>query len=507
MASFRILAPALILVLGALTGGTAQAPSARTTPLRGTLEQRLATLLDQAPFDRATWGVFVQDDRGDVLFARNAERLFIPASNTKLVVTSAASVLLPPTFRIRTSVYVNGAMDRGIVAGDLILYGRGDPSFSTRCYATDTLVPGVCDSSMAIMGALADSLIARGIRRVTGRMIGDGSYFEPLQLHPRWELFDAGWWYAAPVSGLAFNDNSIDFRISPGRAVDAPPVVTWTPDVGLVAFENRARTVASDSGSTIGDLFFRRPGTWEVWAEGTVALRRHPWTESFAVPDPNLYAARALASALLARGVAVEGGSASVTDSLVYRGARATPPLVERAGRPLDDLIFPILNTSQNTFAEYLLKAMARELGGVGSWQAGLELERRFLVDSVGIDSTAFWLDDGSGLSAGNLITPSALVRLLDYMWRHPSRAVFLRGIPRSGQRGSLLRRFVGTPVDGRVAAKTGSITHVNTLAGYLERRDGRRVTFAIMANGHAVPSAPMLAQIDSLVVEIGKTR
>ena len=470
------------------------------------LERRIVTLLDQPPFDRASWGVFVQDDRGRVVFQRNADRLFVPASNAKLVVTAAATALLPADYRAATSLYAHGAVDSGLLRGDLILYGRGDPTFSTRCYSVDTLAPGACDSSAVVIGALADSVRARRIRRITGRVVGDGSYFEPLLLHGSWGVFDVNWWYAAPVSGLAFNDNSIDFRIVPGDSLGAPPAITWSPDLGLIGFENRARTGPADSSSTIGDNFFRKPGTWDIWAEGRVALGRRPRTESFAVPDPNLYAARALAAALVARGIAVEGGAASTTDSLAYRTARLGPPLAERRGRPLSDLVFPILNTSQNTFAEYLLKILGREVRGVGSWEAGLDVERRFLIDSVGIDSTAFALDDGSGLSAGNLLTPRALVRLLAYMRRHPGRDLFLRGMPRSGQPGSLLRRFVGTPLEGRVVAKTGSIAHVNSLAGYIERPGGRHYTFAVAINSHAIPSRQVLARIDSIVVEIGKT-
>ena len=477
------------------------------TPARGSLERRLTALFDQPPFDRATWGVVVQDERGRVLLQRNADRLFVPASNTKLVVAAAAVTLLPLDFRVTTSVYVAGAMDSGIVRGDLVLYGRGDPTFSTRCYGLDSLAPGACDSSAVLMGALADSIRARGIRRVTGRLVGDGSYFEPRLQHDNWALFDANWWYAAPVSGLAFNDNSIDFRITPGETLDRPPLITWSPAVPIFTFENRARTGPADSASTIDDRFFRKPGTWDIWAEGTVALGRRPRTESFAVPDPNLYAAAALAEALRARGIAVEGGATSTTDSLAYAAARLTTPLAEHRGRPLGDIVFPVLNTSQNTFAEYLLKILGREVGGAGSWEAGLDAEQRFLVDSVRIDSTAFSLDDGSGLSAGNLLTPRALVRLLDYMYRHPRRDTFIRGLPRSGQPGSLLRRFVGTPLAGGVVAKTGSIYHVNALSGYIERPNGRRVTFAVMVNSHTATSREILARIDSIVVEIGKSR
>jgi D-alanyl-D-alanine carboxypeptidase/D-alanyl-D-alanine-endopeptidase (penicillin-binding protein 4) len=154
-----------------------------------------------------------------------------------------------------------------------------------------------------------------------------------------------------------------------------------------------------------------------------------------------------------------------------------------------------------------LLKILGREVKGEGSWAAGLDVERRFLIDSVQIDSTAFALEDGSGLAAGNLVTSKAFAQLLAYMRKHPKGGPFLAALPRSKQPGSLLKRFLGTPLEGRVLAKTGSIDRVNSLSGYIERPNGRTVTFSVQANGHAVPYAQMLAQIDSIVVEIGKTR
>jgi serine-type D-Ala-D-Ala carboxypeptidase/endopeptidase (penicillin-binding protein 4) len=481
-------------------------PPPRTTPLRGTLERRLTTLLDQAPFNRATWNVHVVDDRGRVLFSRNADRFSVPASNTKLVVAAAATVLLPVDYRVRTSIYANGTVSDGVLQGDLVLYGRGDPTWSERCFSVDTLGPGACDSTWTAVDAIAESLRARGIRRISGKIVGDGSYFEPLLVHWNWGAYDVNWWYAAPVSGLGFHDNSVDFEITPGTAVDQPPTITWEPDLGLIQFENRGRTGPADSGSTID--FFRNPGTNTIWSEGMVALGRAPSKQYMAMLDPNEYAARALASALMRKGITILGGAMSTTDSMRYRALRCcATPIAEYRGRPLPDIVFPILNTSQNWFAEMLLKILGREIGGAGSWERGLEMEKRFLVDSVKIDSTAFALDDGSGLSAGNLVTPRAFVQLLDYMYRHPKRAPFVAALPHAQQPGSLLKRFVGTPLEGRVLAKTGSIFRVNSLSGYIERADGRHFTFSIQANAHSVPGRQMLAQIDSLVVEIGKTR
>jgi D-alanyl-D-alanine carboxypeptidase/D-alanyl-D-alanine-endopeptidase (penicillin-binding protein 4) len=496
----RLLAALTVAALALAPGFPAGALHAQS------LQKRLDRRLDAPPFDRSLWGVAVVDHKGKLLYGRNERRLFTPASNTKLVVTAVASALLPPDYTVRTSVYAAGPVVAGVLRGDLVLYGRGDPTFSRRCYATDTLAQGVCEKDpFARLRLLADTLKARGVRQVQGDVVGDGSWFEAASLHPGWELFDLNWWYAAPVGGLAFNDNSLNFIWQPGIRVGAPALISMWPDLGDVAFENRTVTVPAGGETDIGDRFFRLPGTAQVWAEGTVAIDRSPRTEYFAVSDPNLFAARALRQALADAGIAVTGTTRSTADSALYAEARARVALAETVSRPVRDWVFPILNTSQNLFAEMLLKQLGKRFGRAGSWTEGLQVERRFLIDSVRIDSTEFSLSDGSGLSSANLISPLAFTRLLRYIRAHRGYATFAPGLPQSGGTGNLRTRFVGTPVEGRVRAKTGSIAGVNTLAGYIERPDGRPLTFAVEVNHHAQPSRAVLAAIDSVVVEMAK--
>jgi D-alanyl-D-alanine carboxypeptidase/D-alanyl-D-alanine-endopeptidase (penicillin-binding protein 4) len=342
---------------------------------------------------------------------------------------------------------------------------------------------------------------------VAGDVVGDGSYFEPTLVHPNWESFDLNWWYAAPVSGLGFHDNSVDFTWQPGPAPGAPAVISMSPDLGDVAFENRTITVPSGGESDIGDRFFRHPGTLNIWAEGTVALDHPRRIESFALPDPNLYAARALRQALADGGIAVTGTTRSTTDSTLYAALRSTAPLAEVSSRPLRDWIFPILNTSQNWFSEMLLKQLGRQFARGGSWPEGLDVERRFLIDSVKIDSTQISLSDGSGLSSSNLVSPLAFTQLLRFMRRHPRYPAFATALPQAGSNGSLRNRFIGTPIAGRVRGKTGSISRVNSLSGYLELGRGKSLTFSVQANHHAQPTRAMLAAIDSLVVEMARGR
>lgn len=485
----------LLAVLAALVGAGPAGAQA--------LQKRLNTRLGAPPLENNLWGVVLMNTDGKQLYGRNAERMFIPASNTKLVVSAVAAALFPPDWTVATSVYADGPVQDGVVAGDLVLYGRGDPTMGRRCYAVDTTAPGACDADpFERLRDLAGQLRARGITTVQGDLIGDGSWFDGELVNIDWEIYDLNWWYAAPVSGLGFNDNSIDFTYAPGPAIGAPAAITFTPDFGMVAFENRTRTVAAGKPTTID--FYREPGTLRVWAEGDVALDSRGRNEYFALPDPALYTAWALRAVLADSGIAVLGRSRSTTDSTEFMAARQGTALAEVASRPVKDWIFPILNTSQNWFAEMLLKQLGRQFGGGGSWREGLDVERRFLIDSMKVDSLQFALRDGSGLSSSNLVSPHAFATLLAWMRAHPRFDSFAAGLPQSGQRGSLKSRFVGTPLEGKVRAKTGSISRVNTLSGYIEQ-PGRTLVFSVEANNHTLGSRVMIPQIDSLVVQMGK--
>ena len=492
-------AGALMLLCAALPGF---GPSASAQ----SLSRRLDAKLDAAPFNRILWGVALVDQNGKLVYGRNADRLFIPASNAKIVVTAVASALLPPDFTVKTSVYGAGPVTDSMLRGDLVLYGRGDPTFGVRCYAVDTTAAGACDRDPATrIRELAQSLRARGIRMIAGDIVGDGSYFDPELVRDGWNAYDLNWWYAAPVSGLGFNDNSIDITWKPASVVGAPATITFKPDFGDVTIENRTSTAPLGGPNDIGDRIYREPGTLRLWAEGTAALGGHGGTDYFALPDPNRYAAEALRAALDEAGIAVTGTTRSTTDSMLYRAARQTEPLAEVTSRPLRDWIFPILNTSQNWFAEMTLKQLGRQFGAAGSWEEGLKVERRFLIDSVGVDSTQIALSDGSGLSASNLVSPLAFTKILRFIRHHPRYETFRAGLPHSGERGSLRTRFVGTPLEGKVRAKTGSIARVTTLSGYIELPTGRVLTFSVQANHHSLPSRTILAQIDSVVVEMAK--
>jgi D-alanyl-D-alanine carboxypeptidase/D-alanyl-D-alanine-endopeptidase (penicillin-binding protein 4) len=389
-----------------------------------TLNRRLDARLDGPELNRHLWGVAVTDQDGHLLYGRNADRLFVPASNTKLVVTAVATAMLGPDFTVRTSIYGTGPLEAGVLHGDLVLYGRGDPTFSRRCYAVDETLPGVCDTDPAAkLRDLAQQLRARGVREVRGDLVGDGSYFDAELIHPFWESYDLSWWYAAPVTGLGFNDNSIDVTVSATSVPSGSPIVSMMPDFGHLRLENRA--AMAPEGSRRSFDIVRTPGGDRYIAVGSVPAGSPERTERAAVIDPNLFAALALRAELAAQGIVVRGETRGTSDSLQNAHARATPALAEVTSRPLRDWIFPILNISQNWFADMLLKQLGKVHGEGGSWDAGLVVERRFLIDSVGIDSTMFALSDGSGLASNNLVAPLAFTKLLAFMRKHPNYDAF----------------------------------------------------------------------------------
>jgi D-alanyl-D-alanine carboxypeptidase/D-alanyl-D-alanine-endopeptidase (penicillin-binding protein 4) len=282
-----------------------------------------------------------------------------------------------------------------------------------------------------------------------------------------------------------------------------PAELSLSPWLGNFALENRTRSVAEGQPRTLDVT--RDPDGRRYVVTGDVPITTRIRPEYVAVADPALFAAQAFRRVLAEAGIAVLGGTRSTTDSLDFQAARAAPPLAEVTSRPLRDWLFPILNTSQNWYAEMLLKQLGRQFGTAGSWREGLAVERRFLIDSVGVDSTQFSLSDGSGLSAVNLLSPQTFVKLLAFMRRHPRYETWAAGLPRAGEPGSLRNRFAGTPVEGRVAAKTGSISTVNSLSGYVRRPDGKTLVFSVQANHHILGGRTMIAAIDSVVVALAR--
>ncbi|MET0556509.1 MAG: D-alanyl-D-alanine carboxypeptidase/D-alanyl-D-alanine-endopeptidase [Vicinamibacteria bacterium] len=461
------------------------APVLAREPSPAALKRAIDAIVDRPAFAPAFWGIEVRDLRsGRVLYARNAGKNLKPASTLKVVTTAAILDALGPDERLRTTVETAGRLDAfGRVLGDVYLVGRGDTNLSGRF--TDGRITAAFEE-------LADGLRAAGVRRIEGRLVGHEGLFAGDRRGEDWSWEDLVWWYGAEVSALSFNDNCADLRVLPGERSGEPVRVERAPVSSYYAVVSTA--VTSAAGTAPALVVTRAPGSNELRISGTYPLAAEPWTGSAALEDPAHYAATVFAEVLAARGIATSGP--------VETSQQPLPPglrvLAAHEGPPLAEALKAVNKPSQNLHAEAMLRLLGARRRGVGSADAGHEAVLEFLK-RMGVDAKDWSLQDGSGLSGSDLLTPHELVSLLAAMDRHPHAAAFRATLPVAAQDGTLKNRMRGTAADGRLVAKTGTLRHVNALAGYVTTRGGSRLAFAMAVNHHTAGGAPATAALDEI--------
>jgi len=456
------------------------------------------------------WGVYVYSlDRHRVLYDHNGERWFTPASNAKLFTLAAALHQLGPDFRFHTAVTSTAAPDAaGVVAGDVVLAGVGDPSLNGRGYpySVPPQPPLLPYDVWRVPRALAQQIKSKGITHITGAIIGDASYFAPAPYPDGWSIGDRIWDYGAPVSALTVNDNTRFLEIAAGAEAGTPVRLRWAPEIDLPAMVNTATTAAAGTGSQLrlaADPL--HPGGLVL--SGTLGMDSRGDLEALAVQNPAQFAAAMLRQALIEAGIAVDGDA---------RAQLAPTPTAAAAGYelggwdspPLAQILQATAKESQNLEAELMLRVLGK-LGGDagvrasrGESAAGEGVVQGFLHDA-GLGATDAELVDGSGLARTDLVTPAGIARLLEYMSRQPEAAVWRDLLPVAASDGTLLHRFRHTPAAGVVEAKTGSLSHVNSLSGYATTPGGEHLVFTLLSNNEALPAAAVRAQLDRLAVAI----
>ena len=482
------------------------------------LANRVSAILSESDLARGFWGIEVVSLKtGKVLYSQNPDKLFTPASNTKLFTTAAAMALIGPDYSFRTTVETTGTLDKhGRLTGDLVLVGRGDPNLSGRelPYALRTQRN---DQPIRVLEQLADALVKQGVKYVDGDIIADDSYFAFERYGEGWSQDDLVWADGAPVSALTINDNVVFVSILPADRAGERAFVSITPFADYYRIDNRIITTPSGTGRKI--FINREPGSTQLTLWGNMPLDDAGANEALAIEDPAEFAAALFRQLLETRGIVVYGrqrtrhtelaslSTFTVTATAPARGgdepARNLPnqPLVLASYRskPLIDDLRVINKVSQNLHAEILLRLLGREKGNAGTVEGGLEVLRGFLNRAgVAADQYAFY--DGSGLSRQNLATPHAIVQLLSYAASQPWGASFRDTLPLAGVDGSLAERFKNLQVQGRVYGKTGSLGGVKTLSGYATTDRGEQVAFSILSNNFNLPDKRVTDAIDSIV-------
>lgn len=502
------------LLGAALCISTAQAASVKHSNLNKQVEK----ILGQPDLSRGFWGIEIRSlDTGKVLCSINSDKLFTPASNTKLFTTAAALALIGPDYKFRTTVETSGSLDKyGRLTGDLVLVGRGDPNLSGRELPYNTRTQRDPDAAR-VLEKLADELVQKGVKYIDGDIVADDSYFAFQRYGEGWSEDDLVWPDGAPVSALTVNDNVVFVNILPGARAGDKAFVSVAPFSDYYTIDNRLLTTPAGTGRKI--YINREPGSTTLTLWGTVPLDDSGVSEGLAIEDPAEFAASLFRHLLEVRGISVYGkdrthhtelASLSTFSTVVVASSRGgddhtltTPlgPLVlaEYQSGPLSEDIQVINKVSQNLHAELLLRLLGREKGTGGTVQAGLEVLHGFL-NNAGISEDDYVFYDGSGLSRQNLVTPHAIVELLQYASAQTWGTEFHDSLPLAGQDGSLADRLKDLSPAVRVYGKTGSLDGVKTLSGYAVTAKGGRIAFSILSNNLSLQGKRVNDVIDSIV-------
>lgn len=450
------------------------------------LGPQLDALFDNPIWSNARWGVKIIDlESSDTLYERDAAKGFMPASNLKLYTTAAALEYLGPNLRFETALFITGSLEKGVLRGNIVIVGSGDPSISGR-YIDDT-------PTTAILNRWVDAVRTAGIRRVEGAVVGDDDTFDESHLSGTWQLDYFQEWYAAENSGLAINENCWDATITPGTKPGAAARVKLEIPTRFITVRNEVITTAP-TGKKGGDPPIEFTRDYEeniVTVRGFIAADAQPFHIWGGVRNGTLYTATLLHEALDRAGIKVAKGARDIDDmpnKAAVRDEKNRALLTTHVSPPMSRLVAIVNKPSQNFYADQLLKVVGRAAYGSGDFNSG-ERAVRDMLTTAGLEASGLQMHDGSGLSRQDLVEPRLTAGLLAWAATRPWFQFYHDSLPIAGVDGTIRSRMKGTIAENVVHAKTGYIGRVRSLSGYTTTTANRRIVFCMMNNNYLTPT------------------
>jgi D-alanyl-D-alanine carboxypeptidase/D-alanyl-D-alanine-endopeptidase (penicillin-binding protein 4) len=434
--------------------------------------------LNDSTVNGAFIGIAVKDLAADsLIYECNSDLRFTPASNLKLFTSAAAIEILDVAYKFVTSFYTNGNLSsEGDLNGDLLIVGGGDPLISGRFR----------ESVVDVLKLWCDSLHARGIKEIMGDLVIDNTFFEDDDLGPGWSHDDLTYWYACPISALSFNDNCVDIYVYPGGEVGKSCRIVLDPLTDYIDTVNNTITQPSGFENTFD--FYRYPGTNIVQFFGCLAIDDASGVVDYvSVVSPHLYCADVFRNIMSEQNIDLKGEIVEVSAAnrpLKY-DINNLVKLFDWYSDSMGVMISVINKNSQNFFAEQTLKTLGAEICGEGSFKVSTGLVRDWL-ESIGITSDDIGFHDGSGLSYLNMAKPSAIIKLLQYMFKSPNFAVYYESLAIPGVDRSVRQRMPDHPMASMMRTKTGHIGNTRTFSGYLTTKSDRLMAFSLMVNHYS---------------------
>jgi D-alanyl-D-alanine carboxypeptidase/D-alanyl-D-alanine-endopeptidase (penicillin-binding protein 4) len=495
-------AAGVLSLLAALSMASAATREPTPPATLAELRHRLTEQVSQSKYDAALWGIkIVSLDTGKTLFEHNPQKLFSPASNSKLYTVALALDRLGEDYRLKTSLYSQTRPTRaGTIKGDLIVYGRGDPAINARLHGGDIF---------KALEPLVAALTNAGVKRIHGDLLGDSSFFRGPSFGSGWAWDDPEYYYGAEISALTISDNSLQAAVKPGERLGAPCRIALSSATGYLTFSNRTQTVQKGGRRTI--TFNRQLEENVVCVSGEIPIDDSGYVEDVTVHDPAGLFVSLFKEALARHGIKVRGKLRTVN----WRDRQAAPmdcsKMVELGSvesLSLRELAREVEKPSQNLYTDLLLAHVGETLRSADdpasrtSEDLGIRELNKFLA-AAGVSNGDVFFEEGSGLSRNNLTTPNATVALLQFMSRHKYAQAYLEALPIAGVDGTLRNRMKGTPAAANVRAKTGTLRWANSLSGHVTTAAGERLVFSLMLNRYhnSAPGGSARNDLDAIAV------